>query len=1456
MNQSAVRCRANYAATLPIQSRQSLRRPFGIFRLPPTPLRPSGSLLIARGQSGYHPTLLLFALCLTLLLSPTTTFAQPLRHLNPQREVRESAQLPTDGTVIKALASIREILAERRWGEAIDLLRQLTENHPELVVPVVGIPASEHRYVNVVTACNQLLVQLPPEGRQLYRKQVDPVAARWFANWVQTGDEAKLRDILRHAYLSSSGDDALWALAERAWDRGEFSLAKSYWRQLLPPVAAENDAPRPLAYPDPQYPPAAVEARLLAALIMSGDSAAVERGLNQYRDQYPDARGTLAGTEVRWIDSLEQLARQQRSTGRRSPSAPLLAGPTTFGGSPERTWVGPRSLDLGAPIWSTSLPRSRWTPLAADRGPLSHYPLLHRDVVLVVDSQAVRAWKLLTGEPAWPSGDLLDPARIYRTRVEERDRQIPSVGVARYTATIHDGRLYSRLGSPVSCPPNREMHPDHAELVCLDLERSPGRMVWRFVPTDIDVAGSKWRCEGAPLVTGGRVYAILSRRQTQLELACVCLDASTGIMEWLRPLGQIRSALDDQRGRLGSLLLTAGEGRLFLSTDLGVVMALELDEGTIAWAYQYPRTTPSAELLNSHLRTGLVPAVYHNGVVLIAPTDSDQWHALDAATGRPLWQVRARQMIRHSLGVASTSLGPRWIIGADSLYGVDVATGRVEWTVAREAPNERGYGQGMVTGGFVYWPARDFLYIVDAERGELAGLKNVPNLGGNLATAGGILLAAEPDRLTAFGEYGGIIESFTQELSAAPTQPELWLRVAQLRLRFGDLARAATDAEQGLAVADQLWGPQHRSRLDYASRLQAFSRDLRREQLRVAANDERWNTIASIYQVALTATSEPAERIRLARELAILAWRRQQPEAAITAWQTIRDEPAAHQFRFVAHLSTEELARDSVHDPRVVPLLEPEAPGTVRDLTSISCWATAVRELQTLAPGTAHATPPTVEAASTAVSRTSLPNNPEQQTANPVRTGTWWRRAWQSTLPTNARSFASDPPTHPAIAIPSSAPNDQPPKTDAAPPPQPRYLAWNEGELLTILHAETGHPAWSRVISRPIRQLLFTGPTLLVSDGQSLTTFNAATGVSSRPLDFDPHPDTGTNVSEPPLPRTPWEIAIGPLDPSTNLPTLIAFHPQHGVQWRSITEGTALAAYTPPDDQLGHYWAQTSKGVLVHLPRTGKFAALQLDPAAPLQEWSGPAQPLRQSPVLLPDASVLGWVEETRKIAWQHTKPAPLTIAKVATEVRTHVRRRGRENHPPTTATIVAGRVRYQGGASHAFTDPWLFTDEGEWFIVQDGETLLRVDALTGQPLWTVGLADRPLLDPASQACLARRQLIAAADNRVRAINLATGKPLWTRSLEAAPNSPTARSASDVHWSVTDIGGQLLVTPTHATTAVDTVWVLDAQTGRPTQTWRLDQPATQVEVLLHTDDEVVLRAGDQLYAYTRRQPDS
>ena len=122
----------------------------------------------------------------------------------------------------------RAYVENRQWDEAVETYRLLMENYGGKVIAV-----SPRRYIRLADYCHLQIASLPAAALELYRKPVDPVAERWYADGMAHRDAALLARIVSDMYCSSWGDDALLALGDLALERGEPSIARSYWEQIV-----------------------------------------------------------------------------------------------------------------------------------------------------------------------------------------------------------------------------------------------------------------------------------------------------------------------------------------------------------------------------------------------------------------------------------------------------------------------------------------------------------------------------------------------------------------------------------------------------------------------------------------------------------------------------------------------------------------------------------------------------------------------------------------------------------------------------------------------------------------------------------------------------------------------------------------------------------------------------------------------------------------------------------------------------------------------------------------------------------------------------------------------------------------------------------------------------------------------------------------------------------------------
>ncbi len=664
--------------------------------------------------------------------------------------IRESVVLETDSAVVRQLGSVRDYLSEKQWDQAIGILQQIADMHGRKL-----IAAQPGRYVSVRRQCNVLLASLPPEGLAVFRKRIDSRSREWYETGRRQRDEAQLMRVLEHAFASSDADDALFLLGELAWARADYDRAREFWSQILPADRTPGvlRTPSRLHYPDTTIDPSKVRARLILCSIAENNLTRAREELKTFQEAFPDARGTLAGKTGLFSQLLADVLRDASSWS--FPVEPASA--STFAFNERRNGIVPRAVEVGSVLWSAPLadvdlnnPGRDSPPFRSP--PLSWHPVTFGESLLVANSHSISAFDLTTGRPSWPAGADTS-ALIYPTLPDPRPPVPlhPVAGIPQYTMTVHGGRLYARIGVPIVRWARHEFRV-HSELVCLDLEQGEGRLVWKVDANKFGDEESIWSVCGSPIVDAGRVYVALQQSFPAAQVNIACLSAETGRPLWNRKICNVLLDVDAVQNVLGNHLLTLGNHRLYLSTNLGAVAALALDSGDVEWIVTYPSQMPSDDVVvGDDAKTRLTPCLYHGGIVIVAPSDSEELMALDALSGSVLWKRTLGDRIRHLLGVADGRL----IVSGNQLWGLDVETGRVQWRLGYTDPSGHGYGRGLLAGDLVYWPLREEIFLVSQSQGTIerrVALKPVyGQTGGNLLIAGGRLVIAGPEELVVFG---------------------------------------------------------------------------------------------------------------------------------------------------------------------------------------------------------------------------------------------------------------------------------------------------------------------------------------------------------------------------------------------------------------------------------------------------------------------------------------------------------------------------------------------------------------------------------------------------------------------------------------------------------------------------------------------------------------------------------
>lgn len=714
---------------------------------------------------------------------PAQVFGQP--PVPPPSGLSDAIRVDeADSATRTHLERAKASIANEQWDEAIEILRQVAEGASGKVLAV-----SPGRFVSVRDYCHLQLALLPGEALELYRSRVDVQARRWYEEGIRRRDVGRLRHVVDQLFCSSSGDDALLALGDLELEAGNPGEARGYWEKILPPddwatlappVVQTNGSPVWLLYPDSDIDRAAVRARLVLAAILEGDAETSRMLLDDFVRDCGGAEGKLGGRTVNYAEFLNKLL----SESQQWPAEKVDRDWPTFAGTSERSKVFPTPVEIGSLAWEASLPEVSLpdasstvtgTRRIAERRDhlLSYHPVIVGNMVLVNTADEIRAYQLSTGEPVWGDSPI-----VYKLPRNENDARAnlrgatPATGAPRFTLTVRDRRVYARMGNPVTGRVNEQpFGARHSFVVCVDLE-AEAKALWATPDTlGQDDHDASWSFEGSPVVDGDGVYVAMRRNGARPQQYVACLDPETGALKWRRLICGAETAAQGLE-EMTHHLLCLHAGTLYCNTNLGAVAALSTSDGAVRWITRYPRAGQvDLSKRPKHFFRDLTPCVYDNGVLYVAPADSDSIIALDAPTGlrrRPQWQTAFAEDAIHLLGVMDGKL----VASGDKLWWVDAQTGKIlspPGTAADSFPeggSPKGLGRGLLADGKVYWPTWDRIYVFDQRNNrqlEPINLSARNAVGGNLLPAGDSLLIASHDRITVFRAEGTRQDARPQE---------------------------------------------------------------------------------------------------------------------------------------------------------------------------------------------------------------------------------------------------------------------------------------------------------------------------------------------------------------------------------------------------------------------------------------------------------------------------------------------------------------------------------------------------------------------------------------------------------------------------------------------------------------------------------------------------------------------
>ncbi len=646
---------------------------------------------------------------------------------------QEAMTLDLDSAATKRLASIEDFVAEKQWDAVATLLRQTQSEKPDRLVAI-----SPGWYVSVTRFCQSQAALLPTPGLTAYRRQMDATAKKWLDDIQgQRGlDPSRQRAawlrIVRQGFASSSADEALARLAEQSFERADYAAARTYWELLLPASGSLRSAAGLglLRHPDPSCDAAQIRAQLILCSLFAKNAARAGHEFAAFRRLHGNSTGRIAGREGTLVDLLSSM----------------IAGPMADASQTPQT--GP----LVRRLWSIELPNSSATEVG------EVVPVIVGETFFATNGEAVFALDVTTGQPKWSeNSESPDPrSAVIHSLADPIAPKLSSAGRPWHSLSVHGDRLYARLGTSITGKAKQETN-SHSELVGLDIGTGEGKLVWRVAAEEIDPqdplsVSSPWCFESSPAADSQRVFVALRRSLPQEQLNVACFDADSARLLWNRKVGITVASTEEAVNSTSHMELTLAEDSVFVSTDAGAIAALDAHDGAIRWVRTY--VSDSVQSSRDARRDGHTPPVYHDGVLYVAPLDTNLLMAIHAESGLLLWQREWADPLQYVLGVASNTL----IVQGRSLWGVALATGEPAWSnrrVGHDDPEGFSFGRGALMSGEVWWPNRDELIVIAVSSGQItrriAVRESLGLSGGNLTAFGASLAISRGIQLTVLG---------------------------------------------------------------------------------------------------------------------------------------------------------------------------------------------------------------------------------------------------------------------------------------------------------------------------------------------------------------------------------------------------------------------------------------------------------------------------------------------------------------------------------------------------------------------------------------------------------------------------------------------------------------------------------------------------------------------------------
>jgi outer membrane protein assembly factor BamB/tetratricopeptide (TPR) repeat protein len=720
--------------------------------------------------------------------------------------------LPTEQRYASHLDAIRAFVARKDWAVATTLVQKLLDLDEDVFVTIREREKSF--IVSLRGEANRLLLDMPAEGREFYQQEYGPKAVDLLTQGRMFKDERMLVQTVRRYLHTEAGLEASERLGIFLTNRGHNSAAV-HFKHVLERIPPEK----------------------LTTETLQKAAIAFRRAGNGPRFELV-WRALAAKPEVRLDEARKEIEKQAATPLRSRKDWP------TFRGDPSRNASATGGMPILEPLWTVDLIEHQYTrdllknsvdalrgknqPVLPAQQPLSL--ALSRDtgvfgltMARTFRGQQARTLQkddqegLKAGEIFWEDASpfsleqmVRDPHSIAFLSAQLRSLR-PGVLFENTTfgSASTDGRhhfIVEDLQVPGPGNQPRDEKPRYRGLLEEALQGNrlqgtdieSGKIVWDAGEPSGDKRLVHSFFLSAPLILEGKLH-VLNEKDGKIRL--LTLKPETGALLSLQTLVTVRDHRPMSLNRqLDAAHLAYSEGVLVCPTNAGVVLGIELASGRTLWAFGYDTRSPKEPEKAERWR---YPApMIHRGRIIIAPPDSPAIYCVDLHDGSLAWKQSAQEGDQYVGGIIADRV---LIVGARSCRAIDLTNGRTAWKQAIGTPS----GLGIASGNNYLLPlAREVLSgqpeicVLNVARGLVsahARSRNKDQVPGNLAILDGYLLSQTATSLT----LNPLRESEDRVVAGLfkknPTDPEAFIRRAQMKQSEGKMPDAIEDYRAALA---------------------------------------------------------------------------------------------------------------------------------------------------------------------------------------------------------------------------------------------------------------------------------------------------------------------------------------------------------------------------------------------------------------------------------------------------------------------------------------------------------------------------------------------------------------------------------------------------------------------------------------------------------------------------------